>query len=120
MLDWRNPDLSFVLPLLVLLGVPALAVVMYRLARRLLCYGNRGGRSAIFGVVSVGFLLAGLIEWGIGGLQAVLVAKIVASDPQELWRRLGWLAVPVLSSGAALGLGAHGFRTWRRARTLTL
>jgi len=119
MTDWRNPDLSLWLPLLVLLGVPALAAVMYRLARHLLLYGERGGRSAIFGVVSICLLIGGLIEWGIGGLQALLVAKIVASDPQELWRHLGWLVVPVLSSGVALGVGAHGFRTWRARRRST-
>jgi hypothetical protein len=51
-------------------------------------------------------------------VHAVLAAKIVATDPEELWR-LGWLVVPVHSSGVALGVGAHGFRAWRARRRST-
>ena len=116
MLDWWRPDGRFSLLALVLLGVPAIAAIVFmisrlahRLDRHILGRRQRLDRQPEPPIPSrtIGFflLIIGVVLCAIGILMAAFVQ----------WPRLADLAPSVLFSGFSCGYGAALLRPWGRA-----
>ena len=111
MLDWWSPDGRFSLLALVLLGVPAIAAIVFmtfrlahRLDRQILQRWQRLDPQPAIPSRTIGFLLLiiGVLLCAIG----VLMAAFVQSP------RLADLAPSVLFSGFSCGYGAALLRPW--------
>jgi len=125
---WWTPDFTYWLLPAALIGVPVIAGGIFALAQvvadGLLALGQRArpeenaargiaAGSIAYRVMAVFLVLAGIIEWAIGGSQALLARSLIADYPAEFWRWFNAVLLPVLVASLCCGLGAF---TCRRVR----